>query len=153
MEVEEVFVGMLDVDVGISELECGCVVVFRRGKCDSFIFGDRDRCVNDFMVLFGVRFWVMRFFSFWIFVLLRGLFLLFLDDFEDFDLFFWGDAEVTLVIDELFIVFFDLLMIILFECVLFMFGWDILEFLFIFDVSCLDERFMKRLLMFWFGRM
>lgn len=97
---------MLDVDVGISELECGCVVVFRRGKCDSFIFGDRDRCVNDFTVLFGVRFWVMRFFSFWIFVLLRGLFLLFLDDFEDFDLFFWGDAEVTLVIDELFIVFF-----------------------------------------------
>lgn len=56
IEVEEVFVGMLDVDVGISELECGCVVVFRRGKCDSFIFGDRDRCVNDFTVLFGVRF-------------------------------------------------------------------------------------------------
>lgn len=47
---------------------------------------------------------------------------MFLDDFEDFDLFFWGDAEVILVIDELFIVFFDLLIIILFECVLFMFG-------------------------------
>lgn len=53
-------VGILDADVGISELECGCVVVSRIGKCDSPTLGDRDRCVNDPMALSGVRLWAMR---------------------------------------------------------------------------------------------